>query len=225
MPAINAQTASEAVTAGCALALNKDKHKWKSAFHRTPSQGTQAPWSTSPARRRTRTGPARHPAARWSACRARPRPTPGPGSCGCSCPCGLDGAPADDKVPNPDTSNTYSYEPTGDAGLDYALNFIGQRRHGDVHPAVIAATKGDSSDRSRAGNERTPGGAAQVVLCQAGIRAPRPGDGQAGSRAVRLRGPSCWLCREPGPWCVPGLLKKLCPRRRPRSTLPWRKVD
>lgn len=60
-------------------------------------------------------------------------------------PVALDGAPAEDKVPNPDTSNEFAYEPTGDAGLDYALNFIGKHGYGDAHPAVIAATKGDFS--------------------------------------------------------------------------------
>ena len=49
------------------------------------------------------------------------------------------------KIPNPDTSNEFTYEPTGDAGLDYALNFIGKHGYGDAHPAVIAATKGDFS--------------------------------------------------------------------------------
>lgn len=49
------------------------------------------------------------------------------------------------KTPNPDTSNEFAYEPTGDAGLDYALNFIGKHGYGDAHPAVIAATKGDFS--------------------------------------------------------------------------------
>lgn len=53
-------------------------------------------------------------------------------------------APAD-KTPNPDTSYEFAYEPTGDAGLDYALNFIGKHGYGDSHPAVIAATKGDFS--------------------------------------------------------------------------------
>lgn len=35
-------------------------------------------------------------------------------------------APAENVPPNPDTSQEFSYDPTGDAGLDYALNFIGQ---------------------------------------------------------------------------------------------------
>src|SRR6185369_10168321 len=36
-----------------------------------------------------------------------------------------------------------SYEPTGDAGLDLALNFIGQRGIGLDHPAMKAAEQGD----------------------------------------------------------------------------------
>lgn len=54
----------------------------------------------------------------------------------------------DDKAkptPNPDTSNEFSYDPTGDAGLDYALNFVGKLGYGDTHPAIIAAQAGDFS--------------------------------------------------------------------------------
>lgn len=49
------------------------------------------------------------------------------------------------KVPNADTSQEFTYDPTGDAGLDYALNFVGKLGYGDSHPAIIAATKGDFS--------------------------------------------------------------------------------
>ena len=48
-------------------------------------------------------------------------------------------------TPNPDTSNEFAYDPTGDAGLDYALNFVGKLGYGDTHPAIIAAQKGDFS--------------------------------------------------------------------------------
>lgn len=48
-------------------------------------------------------------------------------------------------APNPDTSNEFSYDSTGDAGLDYALNFVGKLGYGDTHPAMQAATKGDFS--------------------------------------------------------------------------------
>ena len=48
-------------------------------------------------------------------------------------------------APNPDTSNEFSYDPTGDAGLDYALNFVGKLGYGDTHPAIMAAQKGDFS--------------------------------------------------------------------------------
>lgn len=46
-------------------------------------------------------------------------------------------------VPNPSTESAYSYEPTGDAGLDYALDFVGKLGYGDSHPAIIAAQAGD----------------------------------------------------------------------------------
>ncbi len=48
-------------------------------------------------------------------------------------------------TPNPDTSNEFAYDPTGDAGLDYALNFVGKLGYGDTHPAIMAAQNGDFS--------------------------------------------------------------------------------
>ncbi len=54
-------------------------------------------------------------------------------------------APAGSVTPNPDTSQEFSYDPTGDAGLDYALNFVGKLGYGDTHPAIQAAQKGDFS--------------------------------------------------------------------------------
>lgn len=48
-------------------------------------------------------------------------------------------------TPNPDTSAEFSYDSTGDAGLDYALNFVGKLGYGDTHPAMIAAQKGEFS--------------------------------------------------------------------------------
>lgn len=48
-------------------------------------------------------------------------------------------------APNPDTSEPFQYEPTGDAGLDYALDFIGKLGYSDAHPAVRAAITGDFS--------------------------------------------------------------------------------
>ena len=47
--------------------------------------------------------------------------------------------------PNTDTSQPFQYEPTGDAGLDYALDFIGKLGYSDAHPAVRAAITGDFS--------------------------------------------------------------------------------
>lgn len=37
----------------------------------------------------------------------------------------------------------FTYEPTGDAGLDYALAFVGNLGYGDSHPAIVAAREGD----------------------------------------------------------------------------------
>ena len=57
----------------------------------------------------------------------------------------LDDPAAATPAPNPDTSHEFSYDPTGDAGLDYALNFVGKLGYGDTHPAIMAAQKGDFS--------------------------------------------------------------------------------
>ena len=52
---------------------------------------------------------------------------------------------AEPATPNADTTNEFTYDPTGDAGLDYALNFVGKLGYGDTHPAIIAAQQGDFS--------------------------------------------------------------------------------
>lgn len=133
----------------------------------TPSQGTQAPGAQglpegapAPAQQGTQP-PAGAPAAPAQGQPPAQTPAAAPA------PVALDGAPAEDKVPNPDTSNTYSYEPTGDAGLDYALNFIGQQGYGDAHPAVIAATKGDFSlIEAELATKNVPGAAQVVALAK-----------------------------------------------------------
>lgn len=48
-------------------------------------------------------------------------------------------------VPDADTNILYEYNPTGDAGLDVALGFVGQLGFGPDHPAIKAATTGDFS--------------------------------------------------------------------------------
>ena len=50
---------------------------------------------------------------------------------------------ADPVVPDADTANEFTYDPTGDSSLDYALNFVGKLGYGDTHPAIIAAKGGD----------------------------------------------------------------------------------
>lgn len=42
-----------------------------------------------------------------------------------------------------DTSSPYTYDPTGDTSLDYALAFIGDKGYGPNHPAVQEARKGN----------------------------------------------------------------------------------
>ena len=76
-----------------------------------------------------------------------PAPAPAPAAPAAPAPAPavlLDGT-AEPATPNPDTTNEFTYDPTGDAGLDYALNFVGKLGYGDTHPAIIAAQKGDFS--------------------------------------------------------------------------------
>ena len=57
----------------------------------------------------------------------------------------LDTAPEGAPAPAGEQASEFSYDSTGDAGLDYALNFVGKLGYGDSHPAMQAATKGDFS--------------------------------------------------------------------------------
>lgn len=76
---------------------------------------------------------------------AAPAPAPGQPPAPAPAPAVLLDAPAEPVPPNPDTTNEFTYDPTGDAGLDYALNFVGKLGYGDTHPAIMAAQKGDFS--------------------------------------------------------------------------------
>ena len=76
---------------------------------------------------------------------AAPAPAPAQGQPPAPAPVKLETPPAPPVAPNPDTSQEFAYDPTGDAGLDYALNFVGKLGYGDTHPAIIAAQKGDFS--------------------------------------------------------------------------------
>lgn len=70
-------------------------------------------------------------------------------------------------TPNPDTSAEFSYDPTGDAGLDYALNFVGKLGYGDAHPAIAAAQKGDFSlIRAELATKGVPGADAVLNLAE-----------------------------------------------------------
>lgn len=77
---------------------------------------------------------------------AAPAPAPAQGQpqAPAPAPVKLD-TPAEPVTPNADTTNEFTYDPTGDAGLDYALNFVGKLGYGDTHPAIIAAQHGDFS--------------------------------------------------------------------------------
>ena len=78
-----------------------------------------------------------------------------------------DPAAAAPPAPNPDTTQEFTYDPTGDAGLDYALNFVGKLGYGDAHPAVIAAQKGDFSlIRAELATKGVAGGDAVLALAE-----------------------------------------------------------
>lgn len=72
-------------------------------------------------------------------------------------PIALDDGPADDDEgladQSPQTAHTdaegvttYSFEPTGDAGLDVALDFVGKLGFSLEHPAMVKAGEGDFND-------------------------------------------------------------------------------
>ena len=78
----------------------------------------------------------------------------------------LDAPPAP-VTPNPDTTQEFTYDPTGDAGLDYALNFVGKLGYGDTHPAIIAAQQGDFSlIRAELATKGVAGGDAVLALAE-----------------------------------------------------------
>lgn len=58
-------------------------------------------------------------------------------------PVALEVPPAPAPVPDLDTSVQFEYDPTGDAGLDYALGYIGRLGYGTDHPAVAACRAGN----------------------------------------------------------------------------------
>lgn len=75
--------------------------------------------------------------------------------------------PAEPVTPNPDTTTEFNYDPTGDAGLDYALNFVGKLGYGDTHPAIIAAQQGDFSlIRAELATKGVAGGDAVLALAE-----------------------------------------------------------
>lgn len=84
----------------------------------------------------------------------------------------------DDKDPKPapapgsdDVSNVFEYDPTGDAGLDYALKFIGDRGYGPDHPAVVAARGGDFAlIRAELAAKGVQGGDAVIALAESAFK-------------------------------------------------------
>lgn len=51
----------------------------------------------------------------------------------------------EDKPAEPDANrdHEFKYDPTGNASLDYALDFVGQLGYGPAHPAILAAQAGN----------------------------------------------------------------------------------
>lgn len=70
-------------------------------------------------------------------------------------------------TPNASTAEEFSYDPTGDAGLDYALNFVGKLGYGDAHPAIIAAQQGDFTlIKAELATKGVAGGDAVIALAE-----------------------------------------------------------
>lgn len=105
-----------------------------------PAPATPAPAPAAPAPAAPAPAPGQPPAP------AAPAPAPAQGQppAPAPAPVKLD-TPAEPVTQNADTTNEFTYDPTGDAGLDYALNFVGKLGYGDTHPAIMAAQKGDFS--------------------------------------------------------------------------------
>lgn len=57
----------------------------------------------------------------------------------------LDAPPATPAPGPADTTVPFAYDPTGDAGLDYALGYVGRLGFGADHPAIVAAMGGEFS--------------------------------------------------------------------------------
>lgn len=99
---------------------------------------------------------------------AAPAPAPAQGQppAPAPAPVKLD-TPAEPVTPNPDTTTEFTYDPTGDAGLDYALNFVGKLGYGDTHPAINAAQQGDFSlIRAELATKGVAGGDAVLALAE-----------------------------------------------------------
>ncbi len=104
--------------------------------------------------------------------------TPAPGATGAAGAPATQAAPAAQPValpaaapaaqtPDPDTSNEFTYDPTGDAGLDYALNFVGKLGYGDSHPAILSARNGDFALlKVELATKGVPGADAVVALAE-----------------------------------------------------------
>lgn len=88
--------------------------------------------------------------------------------------------PAGDPVP-------VSYEPTGDAGLDLALDFIGQRGFGPDHPAVAAAIDGNfdllTAEMKALGDKAK--GFEKYIAAAKSAHARQKADGEAKATATR----------------------------------------
>lgn len=103
-------------------------------------------------------------------------------------------------APTPPQDNVVVYEKTGDAGLDVALRFVGERGFGPDHPAIQAATKGDFSELEKALGalgDKAKGFKEYVDLAKDSVgrrQAAAKSNGEAVKKAVHdtVGGPAQW---------------------------------
>lgn len=93
-------------------------------------------------------------------------------------------------APTPPQDNVVVYEKTGDAALDVALRFVGERGFGPDHPAMMAAMKGDFAPLEKALGElgeKAKGSKEYVDLAKDSYgrrQAAKQAEGEAVAKAV-----------------------------------------
>lgn len=95
-------------------------------------------------------------------------------------------APEVPKVDEPD-GGTFTYEPTGDVGLDMALTFVGKAGLSGDHPAMQAAANGDFTIlKATLAQKNVPGWEQMVALGEAAYSRTKASEAAAGAALLSL---------------------------------------